>query len=326
MLEAENMLCYNEKIIEKIHSLGSRKTVGYILGKLQESNNYIIAAYADVGRRFGFSGKMEDGCLQAGIAESSLVGIISGLYHEGLTPYGIAYAPFLTMRAADQIRMSVGEMGLGIKLIGGSAGLVSGHLGAASMALDDLALMRGIPNLIILSPADCLEEAKILEAAAAADVPIYIRLTGGDKIIPIYHRDYTYKIGSANIVADFGKDVVIYATGVLVSNALSAAEALRKENIYCTVIDMHTIKPIDKQIIEQFQDIPLAVSLEEHNIIGGLGSAIAEELVTLENHTQTLKRLGVENFYPAADSYEQLLKKCGLTQRQIMKRIKEMLL
>lgn len=317
------MLQYDKLLIDKIHSQGSRNIVGYILGELSKRNDKIVAAYADVGSRFGLIKNLGSNGLQISIAEQSLIGVISGFFHEGFIPFGVAYAPFLTMRAADQIRMSIGEMNLGIKLIGGSAGLISANLGAASMALDDIAMMRSIPNLNILSPADCLEAAKMLEAASETEKPIYIRLTGN--VMPeIYKEDFDYKIGKADIIADKGRDVVIYAAGMQVFSALKAAEMFEVSGIGCTVVNMSTIKPIDEKMIEKLSDIPLAVSVEEHNVIGGLGSAIADCLAE-KNYTQKLLKIGVNDTYPAPGSYDDVCWRCGLTPMQIVSKINEQL-
>lgn len=318
------MLRYDKKMIDEIHMQGSRGIVGFILDQLSKQDNRIIAAYADVGSRFGLIQKMGGSGLQVSIAEQSLVGIISGVYHEGFIPFGVAYAPFITMRAADQIRMSIGEMGLGIKLIGGSAGLVSGNLGAASMALDDIAMMRAIPNIMILSPADCLEATKMMEAAAATDAPFYIRLTGGNNIPRIYSEDFDYKIGKADIVAETGKDVVIYATGMQVYSSIKAAEMLMSDGIGCTVVNMSSIKPIDEKMICSLSDIRLAVCVEEHNVIGGMGSAVADVLVA-HLISQKLVKIGINDEYPKPDTYENLLNKYGLTSEKVYMKIKNMI-
>lgn len=315
------MLNYDQTLIEQIHSKGSRQIVGFILEKLSKINQKIVAAYADVGSRFGVSQVMGVRGIQVSIAEQSLIGIISGFYNEGFIPYGVAYAPFITMRAADQIRMSIGEMNLGIKIIGGSAGLVSGNLGSASMALDDLAMMRAIPNLVILSPADCLETAKMIEVSSEIDNPVYIRLTGGNDIHPVYKSDFEYTIGKANVVLENGSDIVIYATGVQVHTALEVSNHMSKNGIHCTVVDMHTIKPLDEEVIERYQNIPLAISLEEHNYIGGLGSALSEYIS--EKSKQRLIRIGIHDCYPAPDSYDRLLCSCGLTSNKVVDKIME---
>lgn len=312
------MMAENE--INHIHSLGSRRTVGYTLEQLCKKNNKVIAAYADIGSRFGLINNRING-LEVGIAEQSLIGIISGLCHEGFIPYGIAYAPFLVMRAADQIRMSVGEMNLGMKLLGGSAGLISGNLGAASLALDDISVMRAIPNMRVLSPADCFEEMKMIEAVAEIDEPCYIRLTGGDAVPEVYSEDFSYSIDRAQIVYASGKDVVVYASGMQVSRSINAARILNNAGIRCTVVDMQTIKPLDRNMLDSLSAIHTVVSVEEHNIIGGLGSALAEYIASRTE--QRLIRLGVKDNYPAPDTYDALVETCGLSDIQIANSIKK---
>lgn len=318
-MEKMKTLQYDDKTIKKIESLGSRDIVGFILNKLSELNPNIVVAYADVGSRFSLTKEDSIKKLQISIAEQSLIGIISGIYHEGYLPFGVAYAPFLVMRTVDQIRMSIGEMGLGIKLIGGSAGLVSGNLGAASMALDDISIMRSIPNLIVLSPADCLETAMMMEYVSTIDKPVYIRLTGGNKVPPVYKKDFEYKIGKNNLVMDLGNDIVIFATGMQVYRSIQAAQLLLKKGIRCKVIDVHTLKPINKKMVLQYAHTKLIVTSEEHNIIGGLGSAIAECIA--ETGGPRLLRLGVNNFYPKPDTYENLLTKCMLLPDLMAKKI-----
>lgn len=318
------MLCYNKKTIDEIHMQGSRGIVGYMLEKMSKQDHRIIAAYADVGSRFGLIQKMSGSGLQVSIAEQSLIGIISGIYHEGFIPFGVAYAPFITMRAADQIRMSIGEMGLGIKLIGGSAGLVSGNLGAASMALDDIAMMRAIPNISVLSPADCFEAAKMMEVASTTDAPFYIRMTGGNSIPRIYSKDFGYRIGKADIVAETGRDVVVYASGMQVHSSIKVAEMLIKDGIGCIIVNMSSIKPIDEKMVCSLADIRLAVSVEEHNVIGGLGSAVADALAT-HSKSQKLVKIGINDEYPKPDTYENLLNKYGLTAEKIYMRIKDLM-
>lgn len=313
------MSFYDKNHIEILSTFDSRNIIGYALKEICKQNDKVVVAYADVGSRFGIPKAVGNRGIQVSIAEQSLIGIISGLCHEGFIPFGVAYAPFITMRAADQIRMSIGEMGLGIKIIGGSAGLVSGNLGSASMALDDIAMMRAIPNLIIESPADAMETMKVIETASMIEKPIYIRMTGGNGLTSVYTTDFDFQIGKANILRQYGRDLVIYAVGVQVASACSVSDKLKENGVKSIVVDMHTIKPLDCTIIEEFSDVPLAVSIEEHNIVGGLGSAIAEAMSFTGK--QKLLRIGVQDCYPAPDTYDSLLKTTGLSMEEIYKTI-----
>lgn len=300
---------YSEEIISEIYNLDSRSAVGYSIKALYESDDKIICVYADVGSRFFVKGKLGTNEIEIGIAEQTLVPMLGGLYHEGYIPFGIAYAPFITMRAADQIRMTIGEMGLGIKLVGGSAGLVSGNLGAASLALDDLAMMRAIPNLTIVSPSDCLSEVKLFEYAAKHNDPFYIRLTGGS-LGKIYNKDFDVCSGKSNVVYGGGKDAVIYSTGSETYRSIEAAKKLDKTGIHVTVVDMLFIKPLDVSVLREYSDIENIFTVEEHNIIGGLGSAVSEYVS--EKTNQRLHRIGVNDSYLYPDSYEELLKESHL--------------
>lgn len=310
---------YSKKFIEEIQNLNSREIVGYTLEKLHRENSRIVCVYADVGSRFSIKGKLGADEIEIGIAEQTLIPLLGGLCHEGHIPFGIAYAPFITMRAADQIRMTIGQMGLGIKLIGGSAGLVSGNLGAASLALDDLAAIRAIPNVVIISPSDPLSEVKAIEYAANNDLPLYIRLTGG-KMGTVYERDFEFgENKKSNVVFSSGRDAVIYTTGCQTFRTIRAARKLEMLNIKVTVIDMLFVKPLDERILDLYSDIELVISVEEHNVIGGLGGAISEYI---SGHTkQRLLRMGVNDNYLFPDSYNNLLITCGLDTDSLVRKI-----
>lgn len=310
------MINYSNRNIEYIHTLGARRVVGYALAELCNCHSNLTAVYADVGSRFEIPQRLNAAnCLEIGIAEQSLISILGGLYHEGMLPFGVAYAPFITMRAADQIRMTVGEMGLGIKLIGGSAGLVSANLGSASMGLDDIAMMRAIPNMNIVCPSDCLQMVKAIEYAAQNDISVYIRLTGGNEVKPVYRKNIEFQLGKATVVYENGRDVVMYGCGMQVISMIEAAKLLEEAGIRTSVIDMHTIKPLDTQMIRRYSGCTLAVTAEEHNIIGGLGSAVSEYLTQISG--QPLLRLGIGDCYPEPDTYESLLEQNGLTSHGI---------
>lgn len=311
---------YTEQVIREIHQLDSRKTVGYSLEHLYNRNKKIVCVYADVGSRFAIKGKLENNEVEIGIAEQTLIPMLGGMYHEGFVPFGIAYAPFITMRAVDQIRMTVGEMGLGVKLVGGSAGLVSGNLGAASLALDDIATMRAIPNMTVVSPSDCFSEVKLLDYAATHDLPVYIRLTGSN-VEKIYENDIDLEHNRSFIVFDGGNDAVIYSTGCETSKVISAAKILKRKGLGVTVVDMLFIKPLDTEVLKKFSHITTVFTVEEHNIIGGLGSAISEYI---SSHTkQTVNRLGINDSYLYPDSYENLLHETRLDVEGLVESIME---
>ena len=185
-----------------------------------------------------------------GIAEQNMIGIAAGFASEGFIPFASTYATFASMRCADQVRVNMGYMKLGVKLIGLTAGLSVGILGATHMSIEDIAVIRSIPNITILSPADCTETIKAILAASENRDPTYIRLTGGMPSPIVYSEDYNFSIGKMITLRD-GNDVVVFATGTMVYNSIKASELLEKQGISVKVIDVHTIKPLDKETIIQ---------------------------------------------------------------------------
>lgn len=290
--------------IDEVRNLDMRSVVGYSISKLHTVYSQIVVAYADVGSRFSIKGNIEPAELEVGIAEQSLIPILGGMAHEGLSPIGIAYAPFITMRAADQIRMTIGEMNLPIILVGGSAGLVSGNLGAASLALDDIALMRAIPNLSIFSPSDSFMMARMIETAVEIKRPVYIRATGNSLGQTIEEKD-TVDVFKYRTIYSEGSDAIIYATGASVFEAYVAAQKLYEKSIKITVVDVTSIKPLDVETLKYYSNIKYVFTVEEHNIMGGMGSAIAEHIS--ENYVQKVVRLGVQDTYLYPEEYRKLL-------------------
>lgn len=268
---------------EELAKLGSRKVVGLGLEEAYKINQEMIFLYADVGTRFHLEELKEKGnlCLNIGIAEQDMIGIAAGMAHEGIVVFAASYAPFIIGRAFDQIKAAVGEMNLPIKLIGAPSGLSSGDLGNLSTCIDDIALMRTIPNLKIVSPADCLEAVKCIQAAAEIQCPIYIRITGGKYLTPIYQKDYLFVLGKA-VSLRHGEKLLVISTGAVAAQVLEAVDRLREKGKKVAVLNMHTIKPLDTQTLDSYLSFETFVTVEEHNIYGGLGSAIAEYLAARE--------------------------------------------
>jgi transketolase len=248
-----------------------------------------------------------------------MVGAAGGFAKEGFIPFANTYASFCASRCADQVRVNMSYMKLPIKLIGLTAGFAAGILGATHMSIEDVSLMRSLPNIMVISPADCTEIIKCMLAVSETNEPTYIRLTGSMNMPIVYKEDYDYEIGKAVILKE-GSDVCIIATGSMVHESLQAAKSLEEEGISCTVMNMHTIKPLDTQAIDTTENYKLIVTVEEHSVIGGLGSAVAEQLVKKKKHAPLLM-IGIEDFFPHAGSYQNLIEKCGLTASQIKERI-----
>jgi transketolase len=304
--------------------MGSRATFGLGILKLYEEEPDFFVMSADLGSSSGlgrFYAKYPEAFVNVGIAEQNLIGVAAGLAKDGTPVFATSFAPFISMRAGEQIRMNMGYMGLNIKAVGLGSGLAMGTLGASHFGLEDVAVMRTIPGMTILCPADGLEIVKCIEAAKHHEGPVYFRLTGGMDMI--YPTDFTYQIGKANIIRE-GKRLSIVASGSILSQAMQAADLLGERGIEATVIDMHTVKPIDTAILDQIAGDELVVTVEEHTIVGGLGSAVAEYYAPMKTKPRQLM-LGINDFYPHPGHYEYLLEQCGLSPMLIAEKILEML-
>lgn len=264
--------------------------------------------------------KFPEKLYNVGIAEQNMIGVAGGMVKEGMHVFATTYASFATTRVLDQVKVNMGYMKLPIKLVGLTSGYSVGILGATHMSIEDVAIMRTLPDMVILSPADCTETVKCVYAAAKCDKPVYIRLTGTQRTPIVYSDDYDFEIGKAIVLRE-GTDAAVFATGTMVSEALKAAKTLDAEGISCTVIDVHTIKPLDKELVRKYAGSKLIVSVEEHSVIGGLGSAIAETLCGERNRAPQLM-IGVEDQYPHAGSYEHLMRISGLTAGDIAAKIR----
>lgn len=302
--------------------LGMRRVVGMMLSELAETDENFTFATADVARYFGvsdFQEKFPDRMVDVGIAEQNLIGVSAGMQKEGLHVFAATYATFITARVLDQIRVSMGYMKLGVKLIGVGGGLAEGDLSATHMGLEDIADMRAIPNITVVSPADGAELVKALYALADYDGPAYLRLSGRTNIPIVYTQDYDFQIGKAVCLKE-GTDIVLIATGTMVGTAQKVAKKLEEQGISCKVIDMHTIKPLDTEMLDSLVEYKLIVSMEEHMVSGGMGSAIAEYYAGKVCHP-VHQLIAIEDFYPNAGEYERLLERCGLTDTEIAEKV-----
>lgn len=268
-----------------------------------------------------FKNNYPDRLYDLGIAEQNLIGVAAGMASEGYTPFAVTYATFLATRALDQVKMCLGYMKLPVKLIGLNAGFAAGILGPTHMAIEDIAAMRGIPNMTIVAPADMTELVKTVVAATTYNGPMFIRFTGEMNQPQVYSEDYDFMIGRSNVLKD-GKEVTILACGTVVYECMNAAKMLDEKGITCKVVDMHTIKPLDREEIDRALDSELMVTVEEHSINGGLGGAVCEYLSAVKGAPPVL-RIGVDDFYPHAGGYKTLLHECGLDSESIAQHIEE---
>ncbi len=305
--------------------LGQRGTLGLALLELAKENEKIIVLTSDLARTAGldrFGKTFPDRLINTGIAEQNMLGIAAAFANEEFIPFAVSFANFSVLRACEPVRHFMGSMQRNVKLVGLSSGFAMGVFGNTHYCREDLAILRSIPGMVILSPADGAGLVKAIEAAAAYEGPVYLRLTGVMNNPVVYKENFDFKIGKG-ILLKRGTDVTIVATGSMVYNALCAAGILEEQGISATVIDMHTIKPLDTQIIDQ--EIPitkLMVSVEEHSTIGGLGGAMAEHLSALPHHP-VLLRLGMEDRFQEAGDYTYMLEQNGLLPEQIAASIQQ---
>lgn len=306
--------------------LGMRRVLGQVINDLPALDDAFVFMTADVARYFGvekFQNDFPQRLLDMGIAEQNMVGVAAGMAKEGRHVFAATYATFVTARVLDQVRVNLGYMGLNVKLVGVGGGLAEGDLSPTHMGLEDIANIRSIPNIAIVSPADGASVVKALYALAEYDGPAYFRLTGKVNTPMVYTEDFTFEIGKSHILKE-GGDLALVATGTLVATALEVAEKLEAAGTRCTVVDMHTIKPLDEAVLNQLAAHPYLVTMEEHMVAGGMGSAIAEYYASKRTRPVQLM-LGVENSYPMAGDYGDLLEACGLTAPQVLKRIEALL-
>lgn len=269
-----------------------------------------------------FKQKYPDDFYDVGIAEQNLIGITAGLASEGYKCVATAQSCFLSMRSFEPIRQYFGYMQIPAILIGINSGFALTYFGNSHYALEDLSLMRTIPNLTVLSPADAGEAVKAFEAALELNNPVYIRLSGTLNNPIVYKEDFGYDYRKANVVCDKGEDVVLLATGTMMAQSTKVAEALAEEGINAKVVDVHCLNPIDENtIVSAITNTPLVVTVEEHFITGGLGTVVSETMVKYGINKRLLK-IGVENRFSEVGDYNYLLDVNGLSVEKIVAAIK----
>jgi transketolase len=302
--------------------MGSRATFGAAMLELASQRDDVIVLSADLVTSSGldrFKKTYPDRCVNVGIAEQNLIGVASGLAREGFTVFVTSFAPFISMRAGEQIRMNLGYMKANVKAVGLGSGLAMGHLGNSHYGLEDMNIMRSVPNMTVLCPADGAEIFKSVFAAAEFNGPVYIRLCGGVDNPVVYEGDYGFEIGRSIKLRD-GKDLSIIANGTVLYDCLSAADILDKSGISASVINMHTVKPLDTAAVDEAAMKAPIVTVEEHSIIGGLGSAVAERKTAWKNAYPQLT-IGLPDAYGKSGDYAYLLEKYGLTGKKIAEKI-----
>lgn len=304
--------------------LGARRTFGTVMDIYANEFDKLFVMSGDLASSSGldrFLKNHPEKFLSAGIAEQNMVGIASGLAADGYVPFITSFSPFMTGRCYDQIRMHLGYMHHNVKLVGLAAGIGVGIQGNSHFGLDDVALMRAVPGMMIVEPADCTEVAKAIKAVYDYEGPIYLRLVGEAGSPIVNKADYEFELGKAITMRE-GNDVAIVCAGTMVFQSLQAAKQLAEDGIECKVINMHTIKPIDKDALESIRGYKMIICIEETNVIGGLGSAVAEYLASKPN-SPAVKIYGINDCFPHAGTYKFMLDKLGLDAPHIADRIKK---
>jgi transketolase len=299
--------------------LGQRGVLGVTLDKLAKEDERIFVLTADLRNTSGldrFATNFPDRFVNVGIAEQNLLGVAAGLADSGYSVFATTFANFATLRACEFVRHFMGYMRSPIKLVGFGAGFSMEFFGNTHYGIEDVSALRAIPNITIVSPADGLATLKVVQSLARHDSPAYIRLTGMSNMPTVYPADFDFTIGKA-VCHRTGSDLALIACGSMVHPALVAADQLEKKGLRCTVVDMHTIKPLDVCAVDKMLDKMLIVTIEEHSTIGALGSAVAEHL-SGKTGVPPLLRIGVSPGYQKAGSYAYMLEKNGLLPHQIV--------
>ncbi|NME36462.1 MULTISPECIES: transketolase family protein [Fusobacterium] len=301
----------------------TREAYGEALVELGKINKDVVVLDADLSgstKTSMFKKVFPERHINVGIAEADLIGTAAGLATCGKVVFASTFAMFEAGRAFEQIRNTVAYPKLNVKIAPTHAGISVGEDGGSHQSIEDIALMRSIPGMVVLSPADATETKKMIFAAAEYEGPVYIRM-GRLGVPVIFDENYDFQIGVANTLKD-GKDVTIAATGLLTYEALKAAEELEKEGISVRVINVGTIKPLDGEtILKAAQETKFIVTAEEHSVIGGLGSAISEFLS--EVHPTKIKKVGIYDKFGQSGTGNELLEKYELTSEKLISVIKE---
>ncbi len=310
----------DNKINVKLLSMAGQggSMFGISLMNMMKERDDIMVLSSDMSTPAGldkFKATYPEYFMNVGIAEQNMIGIAAGLSDEGYKPICVAQACFITMRSFEQVRQYCGYMKCPLVLVGIGSGLSLQYMGNTHYAIEDIALMRTIPGMTVIAPADSLEAVKAFEYAVKHNDPVYIRLFGGTGVPSVYKEDYDFVPEKATSIRE-GDDIQIIATGSMVGTALKVADELQEVGISASVVNMHTLKPIDESVIDCGKK--LIVTLEEHSIIGGLGDAVKS--VIGQNAPQIME-VGINDCYVPVGSYNYMLQQCDLDVETINENI-----
>ena len=312
-----------ENMVKKV---ATRESYGNALARLGAENKDIVVLDADLASATKteiFKKKYPDRHIDCGIAESNMIGVAAGLAAAGKIPFASSFAMFAAGRAFEQIRNSVGYPHLNVKIGATHAGITVGEDGAPHQCNEDIALMRTIPQMVVMCPSDDIEAKAAVKAAAEYKGPVYLRFGRGACPVINDRPDYKFEMGKGSVVRE-GKDLSIIATGICVANSLEAAKMLKQDGISAEVINICTIKPLDKDLIlSSARKTGKVVTVEEHSVIGGLGSAVGDALG--EANPVPVKKIGMQDVFGESGSAQALLEKYKLDGKGIFEQVKEFL-
>ena len=303
-----------------------RDAYGDALVKLGREDKRVVVLDADVCHHTctqPFAEHFPERFFQMGVAEQNMMGVAAGLATSGFIPFPTTFAVFAYKRAHDQVSISIAYTNLNVKIVGSYSGLTSPNTGATHQAIDDIATMRAMPNMTVVAPADAVEVEKAVFAIAEEPGPVYLRIARS-KVPIIFDDNYQFKLGEAVVLRE-GSDVALVSTGIMTVRCLKAADLLQQDRIEATVLHVPTVKPIDvARIVEIAEKTGAVVTVENHTVIGGLGSAVSEVLG--ENKPCPMQRVGIrDTFGESAEDMEVLFKKYGLTSEEIVKAARKVL-
>ena len=308
--------------IDKTKTNSIRKAFGKTLAEIGELNEKIVVMDADLAcstQTKIFADKFPDRFFDCGIAEQNMLATAAGLASEGKIPFVASFAVFVTGRTYDQIRNGICYPNFNVKIVGTHGGVTVGEDGATHQALEDISLMRGLPHMTVIVPADCKECQEAIKYAALHEGPTYIRIPRSN-VPDIFDENYSFNIHKA-VVAEEGTDVSVFTNGETLAEVLLAAEELKKDNISLEVINVPVVKPLDFQtVIESVKKTKFAITVENHSIIGGLGSAICETLA--DKLPSKVYRIGVNDEFGQSGKAEELIEYYGLDSKTLAKRIR----
>lgn len=311
------------KAYSKMGQKGAASGIGMVeLGKTMPGLKVVVADSLAIASLDRFYTLFPDKVINVGIAEQNMIGVAAGLSSEkNDCVYAFTYSAFIVVRALEQLRINLAYHKSNVKIVGNSAGFAMEMLGVSHWAVEDIAFTRALPNFTVLSACDSLQAIKMIKAAAEIDGPVYIRLSGGMNAPIVYKEDFDYQIGKGVVLRKADSGVVILATGLMVYESLLAAEILHSKGLECTVVDIHTIKPLDKELLNDLLcSSKLLITVEEHSIIGGLGSAVSEYIVQADRRPKQLF-IGVNDQYLKLGTQNYIWQQYGLTYSQIAEKI-----